>query len=75
MIEGVPERFPRLKIVFIEAGSAGAGDHVADGPALRALRDEVPHLKRTPSEYVREHFWFTTQPIEEPDNAGHLRRR
>jgi hypothetical protein len=33
----------------------------------------VPHLKRKPSEYVREHFWFTTQPIDEPDEARHLR--
>ena len=23
------------------------------------FRSEVPHLKRRPSEYVREHFWFT----------------
>ena len=37
------------------------------------FRDEVPHLKRRPSEYVREHFWFTTQPIDEPDEARHLR--
>src|SRR6266480_2041486 len=37
------------------------------------FRSEVPHLKRRPSEYVREHFWFTTQPIDEPDEAGHLR--
>src|SRR5437868_6101485 len=36
-------------------------------------RAEVPHLKRRPSEYVREHFWFTTQPIDEPDQANHLR--
>src|ERR1019366_3855735 len=37
------------------------------------FRDQVPHLKRRPSEYVREHFWFTTQPIDEPDEARHLR--
>src|ERR1044071_3138697 len=36
------------------------------------MRVETPHVKRPPSEYVREHVWFTTQPIEEPDNPQHL---
>ena len=36
------------------------------------MRAEVPHLTRAPSEYVREHFWFATQPIEEPENPAHL---
>ena len=31
------------------------------------MRDEVPHVKRPPSEYIREHIWYTTQPIEEPE--------
>lgn len=74
VLEGVPERFPKLKIVFIE-GSIG---WIA--PAMWRLdqhfarfRSEVPHLKRKPSEYVRENFWFTTQPIDEPDEGRHLR--
>jgi predicted TIM-barrel fold metal-dependent hydrolase len=37
------------------------------------MRDEVPHVKRPPSEYVREHFWFTTQPMEEPPNRADLK--
>jgi len=73
VFEGVFERFPKLKIVLVEGGFAWA-------PALcwrmdkhwDRLRVETPHVKRPPSEYVREHVWFTTQPIEEPDNAQHL---
>jgi predicted TIM-barrel fold metal-dependent hydrolase len=26
------------------------------------LREEIAHLERKPSEYVRDHFWFSTQP-------------
>jgi predicted TIM-barrel fold metal-dependent hydrolase len=40
--------------------------------AWTQLRDEVPHLDRKPSEIVREHFWFTTQPMDEPDRPGDM---
>ena len=73
VFEGVFERFPKLKMVMIEGGFAWA-------PALCArmdkhwqhMRAETPHLKRPPSEYVREHVWFTTQPMEEPETPEHL---
>ena len=37
------------------------------------MRDEVPHVKRKPSEYVREHFWYSSQPMDEPEHPEHLR--
>ena len=73
VFEGVFERFPTLQIVLIEGGFAWL-------PSLMwrldthwtAAASEVPHLTRPPSEYVREHFWVTTQPIEEPPDPAHL---
>ncbi len=73
VIEGVFEQFPRLKIVLVEGGIAWL-------PALKwrldkhwkRLKSEAPHLKRAPSEYIHDHFWLTTQPLDEPDDAGDL---
>jgi predicted TIM-barrel fold metal-dependent hydrolase len=73
VIEGVFERFPSLKVVMVESGFAWA-------PAFawrldktwKALRAETPHLKRLPSEYLKERVWWTTQPMEEPEPRTHL---
>jgi hypothetical protein len=75
VIEGVPARFPKLKFVFIEGGFGWVPSAVwRMDQHFERFRSEVPHLKRKPSEYVREHFWFTTQPVDEPDEARHLRQ-
>jgi len=74
VLEGVFEEFPELKIVLIEGGFVWL-------PALswrldkhwKTLKVEVPHLRKAPSEYIREHFWFTTQPIDEPQKPQHIR--
>jgi uncharacterized protein len=68
IFEGVFDRFPTLKIIIQE----GAWSWVTPycwrlDRAWSQLRAEVPHLQRKPSDYVREHFWFTSQPVEEPE--------
>ena len=71
--EGVFEEFPTLKFAFIEGG-IGWAPHVMWRldrlyPALKA---EVPYLTLLPSEYIMRNCYFSTQPIEEPDNHRHL---
>jgi uncharacterized protein len=73
VFEGVFERFPKLKIALIEGGFAWVPAHCwRMDKHWERMREEVPHVKRKPSEYVREHFWYTTQPIEEPEKPEHL---
>ncbi|UIK07113.1 amidohydrolase family protein [Neorhizobium galegae] len=73
ILEGVFEQFPKLKIVLVEGGFSWLPSLVWRlDREWKRMRDEVPHVKRKPSEYVRENFWYTTQPIEEPENNRHL---
>ena len=73
VMEGVFERYPKLKVVMVEGGFGWM-------PALswrldkifEKNRKELAHLKRRPSEYIKEHIWISTQPMEEPDNRQHL---
>ena len=75
VVEGVFQKFPTLKFVFVEGG-------VAWLPAMmwrldknwKALRSTTPWLTRPPSEIIEEHFVLTTQPIEEPDDSRHFRQ-
>jgi uncharacterized protein len=71
--EGVFTALPALRVVLQETGiSWAAATMWSLDSAWELLRAEVPHLERPPSEYFRERFWFTTQPIEEPENPEHL---
>ena len=72
VINGLPERFPKLKVMWIEAGLAWI-------PFLMQRLDneymmrhsDAPLLKRKPSDYMREMF-YTSQPMEMVDNAKAL---
>jgi predicted TIM-barrel fold metal-dependent hydrolase len=70
---GIFDKFPGLKIVLLEGGFAWV-------PAVMwkldsswgALRREVPWLTRKPSDIIREHVRFGTQPFEEPEKPKHV---
>ncbi|WP_433296616.1 amidohydrolase family protein [Pseudonocardia sp. CA-142604] len=75
VFSGIFERLPDLRIVLIEGGIAWAPPLAwRMDAAFERMHDEVPHLSRRPSEYLAEHFWFTTQPVEEPPDPRSLLR-
>ena len=68
VINGLPERFPKLKVIWIESGLAWVPfmmqrlDH-----EFLMRQSDCPALKRLPSEYIQD-MYFTSQPMEQ----GHL---
>jgi hypothetical protein len=69
------EKFPTLKLVLVEGGFSWLVPMVWRMERYwREFRSDLPNVKRSPADYVREHVWSTTQPIEEPPNPAWLGR-
>jgi uncharacterized protein len=73
--EGTFAEFPELRVTMVEGGWIWL-------PSLmwrldknwKGLRREIPWTTRPPSEYIREHVRFTTQPVDAPANPKFLRQ-
>jgi hypothetical protein len=64
IINGLPERFPKLKVMWIESGLAWVPFLMQRLDSEYMMRvSEAPLLKRLPSDYMREMF-YTMQPME-----------
>src|SRR3954471_19546110 len=71
--EGVFDHFPTLKFVSVENGFGWIPSLMwRMDSAYKLLKSEVPHLKRLPSEYIQDHVFMTTQPVEEPGKPAHF---
>lgn len=71
--EGVFDRFPTLKVGLIEGGFAWLAELMwRFDKNWKSLRSSVPWIKRLPSEYIKEHMRFTTQPMYEPSDPSQL---
>ncbi len=69
VINGLPERFPKLNVLWIESGLAWLPFIMQRLDHEYLMRSsEAPLLKRLPSEYIRE-MYFTSQPMEHTSDA------
>jgi predicted TIM-barrel fold metal-dependent hydrolase len=75
IFNGVCDRYPDLKFMWVEWGFSWAVPMMwRMDKAWRELRADVPWLKTWPSDYVRSNFFFSTQPIDEPQEQADLDR-
>jgi uncharacterized protein len=64
IVNGIPERFPKLKVIWVESGLAWVPFMMQRLDSEYMMRSsEAPLLRRRPSEYIRE-MYFTSQPLE-----------
>jgi len=63
VFEGVFDRWPTLKIGLIELGWTWVVPLLWRlDAAWGVLGEEARHLERAPSDYLRDNFWYSTQP-------------
>ena len=72
IVNALPERFPKLKVMWIESGLTWAYSLMQrlDHSYLMRVSD-CPGLKRKPSEYMRE-MYYSSQPMEMPEDLSIL---
>jgi uncharacterized protein len=60
-------RFPRLRIVLLESGVSWLPGFLWRAvKTWRGVRSEVPWVKRSPAEIIRDHVRLTMQPFDVP---------
>jgi predicted TIM-barrel fold metal-dependent hydrolase len=72
IVNGIPERFPKLKTIWMESGLAWIPfvmQRLDNEYLMRS--NECPLLKKKPSEYMRE-FYYSSQPMEVGDDLEAL---
>jgi predicted TIM-barrel fold metal-dependent hydrolase len=74
VFDGVFDRFPTLRIVFVEHAFSWILPLMWRMDALYDARKSRVEIKRKPSEYVKDHIKFTTQPLDYPEDKTELTR-
>ncbi|MDT5011406.1 MAG: uncharacterized protein QOH57_3023 [Mycobacterium sp.] len=74
VFDGLFDRFPTLRIVFVEHAFSWILPLMWRMDAIYEARKSWVDITRKPSEYVKEHIKFTTQPLDYPENKMELAR-
>ncbi len=71
--QGVPAKFPELDFVMLEGGVTWIPWAMARlNREHGQWRSEVPYLEQSPEAYLRDQFYFSTQPLEEFDDPSDM---
>jgi predicted TIM-barrel fold metal-dependent hydrolase len=71
--EGTFAELPELRITMVEGGWTWLPSTMWRlDKNWKGLRREIPWASQPPSEYIRQHVRFTTQPIDAPPDPRHL---
>lgn len=74
VFSGVLERFPDLKVLFVEFGCGWILPTMwRMNKAWRGVRFDVPWVKKSPVDYINEHVRISTQPLDEPERPDQLK--
>jgi predicted TIM-barrel fold metal-dependent hydrolase len=72
IVNGMPERFPKLKVLWLESGVAWAHYLMQRLDAMYMSHvSEAPLLKEKPSHYMKRMF-YCSQPLESPEDPTAL---
>jgi uncharacterized protein len=74
IFDGVFDRFPTLRIVLVEHAFSWILPLMWRMDAIYEARKSWLDIKRKPSEYVKDHIKFTTQPLDYPEDKTQLTR-
>jgi predicted TIM-barrel fold metal-dependent hydrolase len=74
VLSGVFCRWPKLRVTVLESGWTWLSGFLWRLDAeWKQYKRETPWLEAPPSEYVRRHFRFTTQPFDAPPELAQAR--
>ncbi|MGQ4557337.1 amidohydrolase family protein [Halobellus sp. GM3] len=75
VMSGVPERYPDLDFALVESGIGyvAALMYRLDSEYL-SRQSEAPYLEKLPSDYLKNDFYYGTQPLEQTPNPEDLEK-